>query len=140
VPIAGEAAAPANDRISITNTRLTKSAVDVTIKATGKGRAHIFLWSGDHTYIPVWTSSCASDPGEQGFTPCSASDGVATPWGTNMSGFLIKDSVVQVAAGTQHVSIPIDSAGYQALKKQGSALISFQTAANEVQAFDKNLH
>jgi len=141
VPIAGEATAPANDKISITNTKLTKSAVDVTLKATGKGRAHIFLWSGDHTYIPVWTSSCASDPGEQGFTPCSASDGVATPWGTNMSGFLIKDSVVQIsAAGTQHVSIPIDSAGYQALQKQGSALISFQTPANEVQAFDQNLH
>jgi LmbE family N-acetylglucosaminyl deacetylase len=139
VPIAGLSAAPANDRTSVVSTTLHKSSVDVTLHSTGAGTAHVFLWSGDHTYIPVWTSSCASDPGEQGFTPCAATDGAATPWGTNMSGYLIADSQVSVSAGTKHVSIPISSTQYQALKKQGSALISFRTAANAVQAFDRRL-
>jgi LmbE family N-acetylglucosaminyl deacetylase len=139
VPIAGLAPAPANDRTSVVNTTLHKSSVDVTLRSTGAGTAHVFLWSGDHTYIPVWTSSCASDPLEQGFTPCATTDGTATPWGTNMSAYLVKDSPVSVTSGTQHVSIPISSTQYQALKKQGSALISFHTAANAVQAFDRSL-
>lgn len=140
VPIAGLAPAPANDRISVTGSKLGKSQLDLTVKATGKGTAHVFLWSGDHTYIPVWTSSCASDPKETGFTPCAATDGVATPWGTNMGGYLIKDQVISVtSAGTKHISIPLDAAAYQALRKDGSLLASFTTPADAVQAIARSL-
>jgi LmbE family N-acetylglucosaminyl deacetylase len=134
VPIAGLAPAPANDQLSITNSSLSPSAANLNLNASGSGRAHVFLWSGDHSYIPVWTSSCASDPFEQGFTPCSSADGQAAPWGTNMGGHLIADKVVQVSAGSQNVSIPLSSDEYNALKSGGSALVSFETPANEVQA------
>ena len=33
----------------------------------------------------------------------------AAPWGTNMGGHLIADKVVQMSAGSQTVSIPLDS-------------------------------
>src|SRR5215469_51795 len=135
VPIAGLAPAPASDQLSITSSSLQPSSANLSLTATGSGQAHIFLWSGDHSYIPVWTSSCASDPFEAGFTPCSASDGQATPWGTNMGGHLIADQVVQVSAGSQNVSIPLSSDEYNALKSGGSALVSFETPANQVQAF-----
>jgi LmbE family N-acetylglucosaminyl deacetylase len=135
VPIAGLAPAPAGDQLSITSSSLQPSSANLSLTATGSGRAHIFLWSGDHSYIPVWTSSCGSDPFEVGFTPCSASDGTAAPWGTNMGGHLIADKVVQVSAGSQNVSIPLDSDAYNALKSGGSALVSFETSANQMQAF-----
>jgi LmbE family N-acetylglucosaminyl deacetylase len=135
VPIAGLAPAPASDQLSIASSSLQPSSANLSLTATGSGRAHVFLWSGDHSYIPVWTSSCTSDPFEAGFTPCSASDGAAAPWGTDMGGHLIADKVVQVSAGSQNVSIPLDSDAYNALKAGGSALVSFETPANQVQAF-----
>ncbi|MGH3406980.1 MAG: NEW3 domain-containing protein, partial [Streptosporangiaceae bacterium] len=135
VPIAGLAPAPASDQLSITRTSLSPTAATLSLKASGPGRAHIFLWSGDHSYIPVWRSSCASDPFEQGFTPCSSSDGQATPWGTNMGGHLIADQVVQMSGGSQTVSVPLTADQYNALKSGGSALVSFETSASQVQAF-----
>ena len=51
-----------------------------------------------------------------------------------MSGHVIRAVTVPVAAGSQHVSIPLDAAAYQALSANGSALVSFETAGNEVQA------
>lgn len=134
VPIAGLAPAPASDQLSVTRSSLSPSSATLSLNATGSGRAHIFLWSGDHSYIPVWTSSCASDPFEQGFTPCSSSDGQATPWGTSMGGPLIADQVVQVSGGRQTVSIPLSPDQYSALKSGGSALVSFETPASQVQA------
>lgn len=134
VPIAGLAPAPASDQLSVTKSSLSPSSATLSLNASGPGRAHIFLWSGDHSYIPVWTSSCASDPFEQGFTPCSSSDGQAAPWGTSMGGHLIADQVVQMSGGAQTVSIPLTADQYSALKSGGSALVSFETQANQVQA------
>ena len=39
-------------------------------------------------------------------------------------------------AGITHVSIPLDAAAYATLAAKGSALISFETPQDEVQAFD----
>lgn len=134
VPIAGLAPAPAGDQLSVTKSSLSPSSATLSLNASGPGRAHIFLWSGDHSYIPVWTSSCATDPFEQGFTPCSSSDGQAAPWGTSMGGHLIADQVVQMSGGAQTVSIPLTADQYSALQSGGSALVSFETQANQVQA------
>jgi hypothetical protein len=53
-----------------------------------------------------------------------------------MSGRVVRDVTVTVSgAGTQHVSIPLDAAAYNKLAANGSALVSFETPNNEVQAF-----
>jgi hypothetical protein len=53
-----------------------------------------------------------------------------------MSGRVIRSVSVPVSAGVNHVSIPLDATAYAALAAKGSALISFETANDEVQAFD----
>jgi hypothetical protein len=53
-----------------------------------------------------------------------------------MSGRVIRSLDVPIAgAGTTHVSIPLDAAPLAALAAQGSALVSFETPSDEVQAF-----
>lgn len=128
VPFAGEAPAPAGDRMAVTQTSLSGRAATLRMQATGPGRAHIFLWNGNHAYIPVYTSSCKSDPYEPGFTPCAPTDGSAPPWGTNMSGRLVADKVVDLGAGMRTVSIPLDSNQATALRSGGQAIVSFETA------------
>ncbi|MGI8696408.1 MAG: PIG-L family deacetylase [Mycobacteriales bacterium] len=127
VPFAGDAPAPAKDRIAVSRTSLSGTAATIALRATGSGRAHVFLWSGDHAYIPVYNSSCASDPFEPGFTPCAATDGTAPAWGTDMSGRLVTDKVVSVSKGARTVSIPLTSAQAAKLRTGGQAIVSFQT-------------
>jgi LmbE family N-acetylglucosaminyl deacetylase len=134
VPLSGLAPAPAGDQLSITSSSLQPSSASLAVTATGPGTAHVFLWSGDHSYIPVWNSSCSSDPFETGFTPCAATDGSVPPWGASMGGHVIADKVVPVSAGSQNISIPLGSDAYNALKAGGSALVSFETPASEAQA------
>ena len=45
-------------------------------------------------------------------------------------------ATVAVAAGKQKVTIPLDAATYAKLAADGSALISFETPNDEVQALD----
>ncbi|MEU6655737.1 PIG-L family deacetylase [Streptomyces sp. NPDC046900] len=134
VPIAGLAPAPASDQIAITRTQLGAKAETVDLTATGPGTAHLFLWTGDQSYIPVYTESCASDPNEPGFTPCSANDGSAPSWGTDMGGHLVRDVTVTVRPGANRVVIPLDAAARQKLAGPGTTLVSFRTAADQVQA------
>ncbi len=53
-----------------------------------------------------------------------------------MSGRVVRDVPTAVSAGVQHVSIPLDAAGFAKLAGSGHALVSFETANDEVQAFD----
>ena len=53
-----------------------------------------------------------------------------------MSGRVIRDVVVDVTRSRQTIRIPLDAASRAALERDGSALISFETPAGEVQAFD----
>ena len=118
--------------------------MEFELKATGPGTAHIFLWTGDHANIPVFLSSCgmANDPPpDYGFTPCAVTDGGIPPWSPDMSGRVVKQvDVTFTKKGTNHVKI--DRAQYDKLAADGSALISFETPNDEVQAlfvpdFDK---
>jgi hypothetical protein len=143
VPISGRRPAPAGDSISVRNVVLKSGSADFDIVATGPGTARAFLWSGNEGYVPVWTTSCsasADPPPDYGFTACAASDGGIPPWGTDMSGRVVRAQTIAVpGAGTQHVSIPLDAGSRARLAKDGSALISFETGGDEVQAFDEPL-
>jgi hypothetical protein len=138
VTIAGLPPAPATDRITLTHASISPSSASIDLTATGPGTARVFLWAGAHGYIPVYTSSCASDPNEPGFTPCASTDGSPPPWGTDMGGHEVRSVTVAVTAGSRHVTIPLDAAAYSALTN-GTAIVSFQTAANQVQAIARNL-
>src|SRR5262249_19646413 len=77
---------------------------------------------------------------DYGFTPCAITDGGIPPWSPNMSGRVIRTLDVPIpGAGTTHVSIPLDAAAHDALAATGSALVSFETPNNEVQAFSLGL-
>jgi LmbE family N-acetylglucosaminyl deacetylase len=139
VPIGGRPPAPPNNRIARIDADMTASAAVFDITATGPGRAHIFLWSGVEGYVPVWQTSCdpaTNPPPDYGLTACAVTDGTVPPWGTNMSGRIVADRVVSLTAGNHRVSIDLTPAQRSRLATDGSALISFVTPANEVQAFD----
>ncbi len=138
VTIAGLPPAPATDQVTLTHATISPSAARIDLTATGSGTARIFLWAGEHGYIPVYTSSCASDPNEAGFTPCASTDGSPPPWGTDMGGHAVRSVAVAVSAGAKHVTIPLDAAAYSALRN-GTAIVSFQTPANQVEALARPL-
>jgi LmbE family N-acetylglucosaminyl deacetylase len=142
VPIAGRVPAPANDRISDVDVDLHRTRAEVEIKATGRGRAHIFLWSGNEGYIPVFTTSCdpaTNPPPDYGLSACALTDGGIPPWSPDMSGRVVRDVVVQVRPGRNTVTIPLTAAQRAALERDGSAIVSFETPAGEVQALDESL-
>jgi hypothetical protein len=56
-----------------------------------------------------------------------------------MSGRVIRDVVVDVNGRRLTIRVPLDAAARAALERDGSALISFETPAGEVQAFDISL-
>ena len=138
VPISGRDPAPANDRISaVSKDKLNPPKVELTIEATGPGTAHVFLWAGDHAAIPVYLTSCspaADPPPDYGFTACAPTDGGIPPWAPDMSGRIVGEATLAVVAGKQKVTIPIDDQTYAKLAADGSALISFETPNDQVQA------
>ena len=96
--------------------------------------------------IPVFLSSCgmANDPPpDYGFTPCALTDGGIPPWSPDMSGRVVKQVDVTITKkGKQKVKIDLDRSQYDKLAADGSALVSFETPNDEVQAlfvpdFDK---
>jgi hypothetical protein len=143
VPISGRDPAPVSDRIAAAEVRLRSDRAELTFTATGAGTAHVFLWSGEKGYIAVWTTSCtlAQDPPpDHGMTACSLTDGTTPPWSPDMSGRVVRDVVVNLSRGTRTVTIPLSAQASAALAGDGSALVSFQTADDEVQALDLPLN
>jgi len=130
VPISGLARTGA---LTISDPALTSSSVEFDVSSTEAGTARFVLWSGDHANIPVFLSSCVGD--QDGFNACAASDGQPPPWGTDMSGRVVRQVDVDVAAGSDQVSVPIDSAAYEALRANGSALVAFEADTGGVRAW-----
>jgi hypothetical protein len=142
VPISGRDPAPANDSIHAVTAELTATGAELDLIASGAGSARVYLWSGAKGYIPVWTTSCsaaADPPPDYGMTACALSDGGIPPWSPDMSGRVQGSATVALAAGRRHISIPLDAAARARLAQDGSALISFETADDEVQALDVRL-
>jgi hypothetical protein len=143
VPIAGRRPAPAGNRLTISNVRLTGDAAKLDITSTGTGTARVYLWSGLTGSIPVYTSSCPAptsqsslaDLASYGLDACAVTDGGYPAWGTDQSGRVVDSRTIAVTSGTQHVTIPLDAAGRAKLAKDGKALVSYLTPADEVQAF-----
>ncbi|HEX5926568.1 MAG TPA: Ig-like domain repeat protein [Baekduia sp.] len=144
VPIAGRTPAPAGNRLTIDNVKLVGDAAELDITSTGSGTARVYLWSGLTGSIPVYTSSCPAPTTSStleelfsyGLDACNIADGGYPAWGTDQSGRVVASEVVSMTAGTQHVRIPLDAAGRAKLAKDGSALVSYLTPDDEVQAFD----
>ncbi|HEX9823052.1 MAG TPA: sugar-binding protein, partial [Actinomycetota bacterium] len=139
VPIAGR---PPADAVETVTASLEPGSVEIDVRAIEAARAHIFLWNGDHGAIPVWATSCTPEndpPPDYGFTACGPTDGGVPPWSPDMSGRLLGDLIAPVETGTNHFSIPIDSAAHDRMAAAGSVLISFEDATGANQAFDLNL-
>lgn len=134
VPISGRV--PTDD-LKVLSSDVRGDAVHLVTSSKGNGTARAFLTSGELGAIPVWTTSCTTDPPpDYGFTPCAITDGATPPWSPNMSGHLVKQATQQVTRGVQHWTIPLTAAQRQQLKDRGHLLISYETTKNEVQAFD----
>jgi LmbE family N-acetylglucosaminyl deacetylase len=142
VPISGRPPAPRGERIQRIRAELDSDAVTFRLRAGGPGRARFFLWSGEKAYIPVWVTSCSpldDPPPSYGLTACAPTDGTTPPWSPDMSGRVVGDRVEQLTPGRHTVRIPIDAAAYERLRRDGSALVSFETPGDEVQALDLRL-
>jgi LmbE family N-acetylglucosaminyl deacetylase len=138
VPISGRNPAPADDSIAISKPKLNPAKVELKIDATGPGTVHVFLWTGDHGAIPVFLTSCplaADPPPDYGFTACATTDGGIPPWSPDMSGRVVRAATFEITAGKQKVSIRLDRDAFAKLADDGSALVSFETPNDEVQAF-----
>lgn len=129
VPISGRV--PSTD-LQIRYAGLRGNAVDIVTTSRGKGTARAFLTTGELGAIPVWISTCSGDP----FTPCAVTDGGIPPWAPDMSGHLVKQSAQQITRGVQVWSIPLTAAQRQKLAQDGRLLVSYENAADQVQAFD----
>ncbi|MEV5964819.1 sugar-binding protein [Kribbella sp. NPDC051952] len=139
VPISGRV--PTSD-LKILSAGLHGNAVNIVSSSRGSGTARAFLTTGEIGAIPVWTTTCspAADPApDYGLTPCAVTDGAIPPWSPDMSGHLVKQSTKQITRGSQLWSIPLTSAQRAQLASSGHLLISYETPANEVQAFDVRL-
>jgi len=145
VPISGRDPAPANDSISLNKVKLNPMKAEFDFDATGPGTVHVFLWNGDHANIPVFLSSCAlaaDAPPDYGFTPCAVTDGGIPPWSPDMSGRVVATGSVTIDKKKAKVKIALAPGQADTLAANGSALISFETPNDEVQAlfvpnFDK---
>jgi hypothetical protein len=139
VPISGRV--PTSD-LKILSAGLHGNSVNIVSSSRGSGTARAFLTTGEIGAIPVWTTTCspAADPApDYGLTPCAVTDGAIPPWSPDMSGHLVKQSTKQITRGGQLWSIPLTSAQRAQLAGTGHLLISYETPANEVQAFDVRL-
>jgi GlcNAc-PI de-N-acetylase/Carbohydrate family 9 binding domain-like len=141
VPISGRKPAPADDSIAVGKVKLSPRAagkLELEIDASGPGTAQIFLWTGDHGAIPVFLTSCApatNPPPDYGFSACATTDGGIPPWSPDMSGRVVAHQTVTFAKqGKQKVKFSLDGAAWDKLAADGSALISFETPNDEVQA------
>jgi hypothetical protein len=134
VPISGRV--PSDD-LRIRSAVVQGNNVRIVASAKGPGTARAFLTAGDIAAIPVWTTSCQSDPPpDHGFTPCAITDGATPPWSPDMSGHLVAQASKQLTRGTEQWTIPLTAAQRDQLRDRGHLLISYETTNNEVQAFD----
>ncbi|MEV6288185.1 PIG-L family deacetylase [Kribbella sp. NPDC051770] len=137
VPISGRV--PTDD-LKILYAGLRPGALDVFTSSRGSGTARAFLTTGELGAIPVYTTSCLSDPPpDYGLTPCAVTDGGIPPWAPDMSRHLVTQSTKQLTRGVQHWSVPLTPAQLTKLKASGRLLLSYETPDNKVQAFDLKL-
>ncbi|KAM9864165.1 hypothetical protein ACIFOC_03071 [Leucobacter aridicollis] len=114
-----------SDAMTVASSSVTPDAITLTAQAAQPGTARAFLWQGDPSYIPVWTSSCEGD--EFGFSACDPSDGAATPWGDTMGGRLLGSATVEVGADATDIVIPLGAETHAAIAAGAQVLISYSS-------------
>ncbi|WP_022894053.1 sugar-binding protein [Agromyces subbeticus] len=112
-----------SDAMAFTDVKIQQKKVTFSYRSEEAGTVRVFLWKGDTSFIPVWTSSCAGDI--YGFEACSPSDGAAPPWAPDMSGRLLGSFEQEVAAGKGSLAVPIDASIRSALADDARILISY---------------
>ncbi|MCD2440964.1 NEW3 domain-containing protein [Agromyces sp. SYSU K20354] len=112
-----------SEALSVTDVKIQQKNVRISYRSEEAGTLRVFLWKGDTTFIPVWTSSCAGDV--YGFEACSPADGAAPPWAPDMSGRLLGSFEHEVAAGKGTLAVPIDANVRSALADDARILISY---------------
>ena len=122
--------------LAVGGVNLTDTGADVALHATGSGKARIYLWSGDPGQIPVFTTTCDEPAPDYGLTPCGTSDGGIPPWSPDQSGRVVDSKEVDITPGDPVVTFGLDADQRARLQHDGSALISFETDDDTVQAFD----
>ncbi|WP_193311378.1 PIG-L family deacetylase [Georgenia satyanarayanai] len=123
---------PASRAMTVDDIEIDEEDVAISVTSTEPGTVRAFLWHGQHEIIPVWVSSCEGD--EYGFSACSPEDGEAAPWAPDMGGRLLGAGMLEIEAGGT-LEIGIDAATHEALREDGSILISFQSEQDEVNAW-----
>ncbi|MPZ62961.1 MAG: LmbE family protein [Propionibacteriales bacterium] len=118
-----------SDAMSVESVKIKKDKVRIAYRTSEPGAVRAFLWTGDPTFIPVWTSSCPGDV--YGFEACSVDDGAAPPWAPDMSGRLLGTVTAEVDAGSGKVAVPLDADARTALGEDSLVLVSFAEAPSE---------
>ncbi|WP_350348193.1 NEW3 domain-containing protein [Agromyces sp. G08B096] len=116
-----------SDALAVTDVKLQQKHLRLSYDAEEAGTVRVFLWTGDTTFIPVWTSSCEGDV--YGFEACSPADGQAPPWAPDMSGRLLGSFEQPVGAGKGKLTVPIDAATRAALADDARILVSYAEQA-----------
>lgn len=118
-----------SEAMTITGSSVTKEGIAITAQAAEPGTVRAFLWKGDATYIPVWTSSCEGDV--YGFSACDPSDGAAAPWGDTMGGRLLGSVTAEVGGDATDIVIPFDGETHAAIAEGAQLLVSYSTGAGD---------
>ncbi|SIO26775.1 NEW3 domain-containing protein [Agromyces cerinus] len=112
-----------SDALTISDVKIQQKKVSLSYRSTEAGTVRVFLWKGDTSFIPVWTSSCVGDL--FGFEACAPTDGAAPPWAPDMSGRLVASFEQAVDAGKGTLTVPIDAGIRSALIDDAQILVSF---------------
>ncbi|MGO1401160.1 MAG: sugar-binding protein [Flaviflexus sp.] len=108
---------------------LSGDTVSVDVTGATDGTLRAYVWQGDPTYIPVWTSSC--EYSEYGNDACSPEDGKARPWAPDMNGRLLAEAEAAASAGT----ISLDLADVTVDTEQEAYLLVSYQGASDVEAW-----
>ena len=96
--------------------------IDLDLTGT-EGTFHAYLYQGDPTHLPVWTSSCED---KSGHDACSASDGKAAAWGKDMAGTVLAGATAKTSEGK--LTLKASPKTLAGLGKDARILVSFRSA------------
>lgn len=112
-----------SDAMTIGDVKVQQKSIKFSYDTAKAGTVRVFLWKGDTSFVPVWTSSCAGDV--YGFDACSAADGAAPPWAPDMGGRLLGTFEQDVARGKGKFDVPIDADVRGKLAEDARILVSY---------------
>lgn len=98
VPIAGLTPAKGAE---VSDVSVGKDSVDLELGGPA-GTFHAYLFQGDPSHLPVWTSSCEHPTG---FDACADEDGKAAPWGKDMAGRVLAEGEADATDGSLRLKV-----------------------------------